>query len=95
MAEQTENRDFGGAPAPKRTRDERRPTRTFDYAVLVSLLVVFLAILEVMAREAVKPEVLTVLGASLGLVLGGILQSATHLWGAPKKTDGQLPPQGQ
>lgn len=78
----------------KRRWDTRRCDRTFDYFVLAVLVIVFLAIIEVMARREIKPEVLTVLGASLGVVIAGICQAGSHLWGTPKKPEGgPLPPQ--
>lgn len=65
--------------------NRRRTERLFDYVVLGALVLIFVAILEVMARANIKPEVLTVLGGALGVDLALIGNAATHLWGAPKK----------
>lgn len=71
--------------------NRRRTERLFDYVVLGALVFIFVAILEVMSRKDVRPEVLTVLGGSLGVVLTLIGAAATHLWGSPKK-DGPSDP---
>ena len=65
--------------------ERRGNERVFDYFVLGILAILFVIIIEVMAREAIKPEVLTVLGATLGGVGTAIALAAQHLWGAPKK----------
>ncbi len=66
---------------------DRKVDKMFDYYVVTILSVLFIIIIEAMARQQARPEVITVLGSALGVDLGLIGLAAAHLWNAQKKPD--------
>ncbi len=68
-------------------RADRKTDKLFDYYVVTILSVLFVIIIEAMARQQARPEVITVLGSALGVDLGLIGLAAAHLWNAQKKPD--------